>query len=93
MKAQGDVDARVHIFSATVLGKGRVANHTLDRFYHGKASVLILQVAKVTPGPVWAQKSEENLHPHRHPGSNPGRPTRSQSKHLLPRWSSLRTCA
>ena len=29
----GDVDARVHIFTATALGRGRVASPTLGRLY------------------------------------------------------------
>ena len=33
----GDVDARVHIFTATALGRDRVASPTLDRRYPGKA--------------------------------------------------------
>ena len=28
-----DVDARVHIYTATALGRGRVASPTLDRLY------------------------------------------------------------
>ena len=33
MKAHGDVDGSVHIFIATVLGRGRAANPTLARLY------------------------------------------------------------
>ena len=37
------MDARVHIFTAMALGRGGVANTTLDRFYpRGNPSVLIL---------------------------------------------------
>ena len=32
----GDLDARVQIFGATALGRGRMANLTLDRLYLGK---------------------------------------------------------
>ena len=35
MKAHGDVDARVHIFTATALGRGRVASPTPGRLYPG----------------------------------------------------------
>ena len=58
-----DVDARIHIFAATELGRGRVANPMLGHVFSWKAPVLILQEAAWTPGPVWTQKSEENLHP------------------------------
>ena len=30
---RGDVDARVHIYTATALGRGRLASPTLDRLY------------------------------------------------------------
>ena len=33
LKAHGDVDARVHIFTATALGRGRVASPTLGCLY------------------------------------------------------------
>ena len=33
MKAHGDMDARVHILTATALGRGRVASPTLGRLY------------------------------------------------------------
>ena len=43
MKDHGDVYARVHIYTATELGSGRVASPTLRRFYpRGKPPVLIL---------------------------------------------------
>ena len=32
----GDVDARVHIFTVTALGRGRVASPTLGRLYPGE---------------------------------------------------------
>ena len=38
MKAHGDVDARVHIYTATALERGWVASPTLGRIYpRGKA--------------------------------------------------------
>ena len=74
----GDVDARVQIFTATALGRGRVASLTLGCLYpRGKPPVLILQEAEWTSGPVWTRRSEEKSPPLRHPGSNPGRPARS----------------
>ena len=74
----GDVAARVHIFTAMALGRGRVASPTLGRVYpRGKPPVLVLQEAEWTSGPVWTRRSEEKSPPHRHPGSNPGRPARS----------------
>ena len=42
-RPMGDVDARVHIFTATALGWGRVASPTLVRLYpRGNSPVLIL---------------------------------------------------
>ena len=54
IKAQGDVDARVHIFAATAPRRGRVPSPTLDHLY---PLVLILQEAEWTEGPVWTQSS------------------------------------
>ena len=43
MKVQGDVDARVHINTATALGRDRVASPTLGRPYpRGKPPILTL---------------------------------------------------
>ena len=43
MKAHGDVDARIHIYTTTSLARGRVASPTLDRLYtRGEPPVLIL---------------------------------------------------
>ena len=43
MEAHGDVDARVHIFTAMALGRGRMASPTLGRLYPRRNSpVLIL---------------------------------------------------
>ena len=66
------MDARVHIFVATALGRGMVANPTpLPVFISGKAPVLIIQEAEC-PGPVWARRSEEKSAPLRQPGIEPG---------------------
>ena len=42
----GDVDARVHIFGTTVLGRGRETIYTLGNLYHGKDPVLMLEEAR-----------------------------------------------
>ena len=44
-----------------------------------KSQVLILEEDEWTPGPVWTRRSEEKSPLLRHPGSNPGRPARSQA--------------
>ena len=67
--------ARVHILA----GRGRVASSTLGRLYPGKAPVLNLQETECSPEPVWTPRNEEKSAPLRHPGSNPGRPDRSQT--------------
>ena len=63
MKVQGDVDVRVHIYTATTL-EIKVASSTLDRLYPGKIPVFILQKAEWTLGLVWTRcGAEKNLHP------------------------------
>ena len=53
MKVHGVVDARLHIYTATTLGRCRVANPTLGRLYPwGMSLILILYEAQWTPGPV-----------------------------------------
>ena len=42
MKALGDVDARVHIYTATAIGRGRVASPSLDRLYPGKKPPVLI---------------------------------------------------
>ena len=43
MKSHVDVDARVHIYTATAQGRGRVASPTFGRLYpRGKPPVFIL---------------------------------------------------
>ena len=63
MKIHGVVDARVNKFTATALGRRRVANLTLDRLYPGKVLVLILHEAEWTPGAVWTRRREEKSAP------------------------------
>ena len=58
MKVNEDVNARVHIFAATALGRDRVASPTRDSLYPGKATALILQEAAWVPGPGWKRKTE-----------------------------------
>ena len=43
---RGDVDARVHIYTAIALGRDRVASPTLGRLYPRKTPVFILQEAE-----------------------------------------------
>ena len=82
MNAQRDVDARVHIFTATSLGWGRVAKPTLAHLYTGEVSVLILQETEWTPGPIWTRRSEESPPSSWCLESNPDHPARSQNKRL-----------
>ena len=42
LQAHGHMDARVHIFAATALGRSRVASPTLGHLYPGNAPVLVL---------------------------------------------------
>ena len=42
LRPMENVDARVHIFSATALARDRMASSTLDRLYPQKAPVLSL---------------------------------------------------
>ena len=71
----GNVDARVHIYTATALGRGRVVSSTRGILYPwGKHPVLILYDAELTPGPVWTRRSEEKSPPLGHLESNPGHP-------------------
>ena len=85
MKALGgDVDARVHIYTATALGRGRVASPTLGHLYpRGESLLLIFKEGEWTPGPVWTRRSEEKSPPLRHPGSNPVHPAGSQTPFRL----------
>ena len=77
MKGHGD--ARVHIYTATSLGRGRVASSTLGRLYpREKIPALILKEAESTPGPSWIRRSKEKSPPLRHPISNQGRPARKK---------------
>ena len=69
MKADGDVDARIHIYIATALGRGRVgrAAFTLGKFPLFHRRLCELQDQSRHDG------IKKKLHPLRHPGSNPGR--------------------
>ena len=59
MKAHGDVNAKVHIYTATALGRGRVADPKLGRLYPGESHSLILLEAEWTPEPVLTRRNEE----------------------------------
>ena len=62
----GDVDARVHFYTATALSSAD--------FTSGKDLVLILQRLSGPQCQSGHEGVKKNLHPLRHPGSNPGRP-------------------
>ena len=80
MKAHGDVDARVHIFTAKALGWGRVASPMLGRLYTGEIPRYSFYRRMSGPqGQFGHEVVKKNLHPLRHLGSNPGRPARSQA--------------
>ena len=62
---------KANIYTTIALGRDRKASPLLGCLYpHRKPSVLILQKAEWTPGPIWTRRSE---------GSNPGCPARSQA--------------
>ena len=79
MKAHRNVDTRIHIFAVSALGRGRVVSPTLGRLYRRKAQVLISQEAERTSGPFWTRMSKEKYPLLRQPGSNPGRPARTEA--------------
>ena len=74
-KVHGDVDTRVHIFAATALSGGRVASPTLGRLYLWYSFYRRLSELQDQSG----HGVKKNLHLLRHPGSNTGRPARSQA--------------
>ena len=82
-RTKGDLDARVHIFAATALGRGWVASPTLGRLYPGKAPVFIIQKAEWTQGSVWTPRSEEISPSLRHTGPNPDLPACSKTPYRL----------
>ena len=64
MKAHGDVDARVHLFTATALGWGRMASPTLGRLYpQGHTPVLIYRRLSGPQGQSGHEGVKKNLHP------------------------------
>ena len=81
MKAHGGgVDARVHIYTATALGGGRVASPKLGRLYPRESSRYSFY--RRLNGPQ-AQSGQEGVKkistPPRILGSNPGRPARREA--------------
>ena len=81
MKALGDVDARIHIYTATALGRGKVTSPTLGRLYpRGEHPLVILWEALWTTETVRTRRNEKNKSsPLLHSGSNPGHPVRSDA--------------
>ena len=74
----GYVDARVHIFTAMALGRGRVASPTLDRLYPlGNPPYSFYRRLSGPQDQSGHERAKKNLHPLRHPGLNQGRPARS----------------
>ena len=64
MKAHGDVNARVHIYTVTALGGGREASSTLGRLYpRGKPSVLIYKTLSWPQDQSGHEGVKKNLHP------------------------------
>ena len=66
---------RLNIFTATALGRGRVASPTLSLLYSEKSPRYSFY--RRLSGPQDQSGHEEKYLPLRHPGSNPGRPARS----------------
>ena len=70
MKARGNVDARVHKYTCTALGRSRVASPTLGRLYPGEYTRYSFY--RRLSGPQDQSRHEgvkKNLHPPlRHPG-------------------------
>ena len=80
MKAHGRCGSKIHLHTATALGRGRVASPMLGLLYPWvKPPVLILQEAERTPGSIWTRKSNKKPSLLRHPESSPGHPAHSQS--------------
>ena len=75
-RPMGDVDARVHIFTAMALGWGRVASPTLGRLYPLGNPWYSFYRRLSGPQDQSGHGVKKNL---RHPGSNPGRPAWSQA--------------
>ena len=58
------MDARVHIYTATALGRGRVVSPTLSRIYSQGKSLVLIFIG--TPEPVWTLRSEKNISEEHH---------------------------
>ena len=72
----GDVDARVHIFTATALGSVRMASSTLGRLFPWKVLYSFYRRLSGSQGQSGYERVKiiSTL-----PSSNPGRPVHSQS--------------
>ena len=67
------MDARTHIYTATAVGRVRVASPALGRLYPGgKSPVLILYQSEWNPEPVWSRRSEEKISTPPTAGIEPG---------------------
>ena len=62
------MNAKAHIYTARALGRGRVASPTLGRLYLRYSFYRRLSGPQDQSGQEGVKK---NLHPSRHPGSNP----------------------
>ena len=80
MKTHGDVSSRFYTYTATALGRGRVASPTLGSLYHpGKAPGTHFVGGWVDSRTSLDTKEWRKSPPLRHPGSNPGHPSLSQA--------------
>ena len=74
-----DVDARIHIYTATAPGRSRVASTMLNRFYPRGKARYSFYMRLGGPQDQSGHEGVKKHHPLRHPGSNLGRPARSQA--------------
>ena len=74
-----DVDARVHIVTATALGIGRVACPTLDHLYLWEIPQYSFYRRLHGPHDQSGREEIKKISTLRHPGSNPGHPAPSQA--------------
>ena len=72
MKAHGDMDTRVHIYTATALGRGRMASPMLGRLYsRGKPRYSLHRMLSVPQDQSGHEGVKKNLTPPT-PGVEPG---------------------
>ena len=88
MKTHGGCGCKgAHVYTATALGKCRVASPTLGRLYPGTHII----VGWVDPRSSLDTKEWRKSPTLRHPGSNPGRRARSQSLAAWATWPLKKT--